>query len=126
VAHSEYTSTSLLQAAKAKNSPLSVFVCKKLAERGHMQLNGFFLSVTDGYLLGVHVVRKCYANLRGSGGGGGEKNLSRSLKAQGRFDPRTKMFRSVYFPRDESFGRITSVNRDVTVVLRTNHNQFLL
>jgi hypothetical protein len=56
VAHSEYTSTSLSQPAKANNNP--VCVCKKLAERGQLELIGFFLSVTDGYLLGVHVVRK--------------------------------------------------------------------
>jgi hypothetical protein len=35
-----------------------------------MQLVAFLLSVTDGYLLGVYVVRKYYANLRGRGGGG--------------------------------------------------------
>jgi hypothetical protein len=40
---------------------------KKLAERGRTQFIGFLLSVTDGYLLGVHVVRKCYANLLGRG-----------------------------------------------------------
>jgi len=49
--------------------------------------------------------------------GVGGQNLSRHLNAQDGVDPRTKIFRSVYFPRDESFGRITSVNGDVTVVL---------
>jgi hypothetical protein len=99
--------------------------CKKLAERGHTQLIGFLLSVTDGYLLGVHVVRKCYANLLGRGVGVGGQNLSRRLNAPDRVNPRTKIFRRVYFPCDESFGRITSVNRYVTVALWINQNQFL-
>jgi hypothetical protein len=86
-----------------------VGACVKLAERGHMQLIGFLLPVTDGYLLGVHVVRKCYANLRGRGGGGTKFVETQSTHAR-------KFPEVCTFPLDESFGR-TSVNRNVTVVL---------
>ena len=67
------------------------------------------LHVENVYLL-WHI-QKIQAQVRGG------QNLSRRLNAQDRVAPRTKIFWSVYFPRDLFFGRITYVTRDVTVVL---------